>query len=327
MTPSPTIRTIHLAGGCFWGIQKLLSLLHGVVETQAGYANGPGGNPTYEEVCADSGHVEAVRVTYDTAKVDLATVLDVFFAAIDPTSLNRQGTDEGVQYRSGVYWSKEEDQVPIALVLATLRRQYTTPLAIEVAPLDSFHPAEEYHQEYLAKNPGGTCHVDPAAFARAAATFRQERFLRDDDELRERLSPVQYEVAVHGATEADHSGEYDSHFEPGIYVDVASGDPLFVSSHKFEAGCGWPSFARPIRPDAVVEVEDTSRARVRTEIRSAISDIHLGHVFDDGPEDLGGRRYCINSASLRFVPRDRMAREGYDDLAALVDSEAAGGNL
>lgn len=323
MTEGPTTRTIHLAGGCFWGIQKLFSLLEGVVGTEAGYANGPGGAPTYEEVCADSGHVEAVRVTYDTSRLDLATVLDVFLAAIDPVAVDHQGDDEGVQYRTGIYWTDEADLVPIDLALANERRHHAEPLAIEVAPLESFHPAEEYHQDHLAKNPTATCHIAPSAFERAASTTRQRRFLRDDEQLRALLTPVQYEIAVHGATEADHSGEFDEHFDPGLYVDVASGEPLFVSSQKFGAGCGWPSFARPVSADAVVEREDLSRARTRTEIRSAVSDIHLGHVFEDGPEELGGRRYCINSAVLRFVPRDHMEQEGYGHLVAQVDAETA----
>ena len=125
------------------------------------------------------------------------------------------------------------------------------------------------------------------------------------------LSPEQYRVTQQGATEAPGTGEYLDNDEPGIYVDVVSGEPLFASSAKFDSGCGWPSFSKPIEPANVNELKDRSHGMIRTEVRSTHGDSHLGHVFDDGPEELGGLRYCINSASLRFIHRDDMEAEGY----------------
>jgi len=324
VTSAGSEREIHLAGGCFWGIQKLLDQVHGVVETEAGYANGPGPAPTYEQVCADSGHAETVRVVYDPGEVDLTFILEQFLDAIDPVAVNRQGDDVGVQYRSGIYWTDPRDRLPIDLSLAAVQRHHERPLAVEVAPLEVFHRAEEYHQHYFDTHPDAVCHIPAAVLARAAAAVPQERFLRENAGLRRLLTPVQYEVTVHGRTEVEGSGELTEETRPGIYVDVAGGRPLFSSADKFDAGCGWPSFTRPLDEAAVNEAWDTSRNRRRREVRSAVSDLHLGHVFEDGPAEAGGRRYCINAAALRFVPLENMAEEGYGDFVALVSRDEAG---
>ena len=131
------------------------------------------------------------------------------------------------------------------------------------------------------------------------------------DEAIKKLTPEQYQVTQENGTEMPFSGEYNDHKEPGIYVDIVSGEPLFASSDKFESHCGWPSFTKPIEPANVAELRDTTHGMIRVEVRSKHGDSHLGHVFDDGPRDKGGLRYCINSASLRFIPRDRMEAEGY----------------
>jgi peptide methionine sulfoxide reductase msrA/msrB len=337
-------KTIYLAGGCFWGLQKYLSLLPGVTATQTGYANGPdaaAGAPapavTYEEVCASSGHVETVKLTYDPAVAPLRFYLEKLFQVIDPLAVNRQGGDVGVQYRTGVYWTDPEDQLPVELELTTLQRRFDQPIAVESGPLTGFVPAEDYHQDYLDKNPGGYCHISPAALA-AAASARPETAtaggnsgvrpqpLSDaagpggaDPARLARLTPLQRAVTQEGATEPPFTGQHDQTFEPGIYVDVTSGRPLFVSTQKFEAGCGWPSFARPITDEAVEELEDRSYGRVRTEVRAAGSGAHLGHVFEDGPPELGGLRYCVNSAALEFVPLAEMAARGHSALIPLVD--------
>ena len=133
------------------------------------------------------------------------------------------------------------------------------------------------------------------------------------------LTPEQYQVTQNGATEAPGTGELLHNDEPGIYVDIVSGEPLFASSDKFESGCGWPSFTKPIQPAHVNEIVDKSHGMIRTEVRSTHGDSHLGHVFDDGPEDRGGLRYCINSASLRFVHRDEMEAEGYGEYLDQVE--------
>ncbi len=318
MTTPEHTGEIYLAGGCFWGIQTYFDRVHGVLDTEVGYANGPTPAPTYEEVCADSGHAETVHITYDRTQVGLAFLLELFLAIVDPVSINRQGDDIGVQYRSGIYFTDTDDHLSIDLALAVVQRHHEEPLAIEVAPLTNLFRAEEYHQHYFDKNPDATCHIPARAIERAAAARPQERFLREDDRLRRLLTPVQYEITLHGHTEVEGSGEHTERTAPGLYVDVTTGQPLFTSADKYDAGCGWPSFTRPLDEDAVAELDDTSRGKIRREIRSASGDIHLGHVFEDGPPQAGGRRYCINSAALRFVPAERMPEQGYGDLLGRV---------
>lgn len=314
-------KTIYLAGGCFWGTAHLFSLVNGVTDTTAGYANSIVPNPSYELVCTGKTNAaETVKVDYDDSKVGLTDLLSLYFKSIDPLSLNRQGGDVGTQYRTGIYYTSEEDRPTIEALLATLQRRHKEPLAIEYGPLQNFYPAEEYHQDYLVKNPNGYCHVDPSLFkeAREMKPHHQPSGDNSKQELRRRLSPLQWEVTQNGATERPFINEYDHEFRPGIYVDITDGTPLFVSSRKYDSGCGWPAFSRPIANDLITEHNDTSFGRIRTEVRSASSGAHLGHVFPDGPADDGGLRYCINSASLRFIPLDKMQEEGYGDYIPLV---------
>ena len=310
-------KKIYLAGGCFWGTDHLFSLVDGVVKTAAGYANGKVAYPSYEEVCTGrTGAAETVEVVYDDTKVGLTDLLSIYFRSIDPTTLNRQGNDIGTQYRTGIYYTDPADLPAIEAFVAAVQRRHTEPLAVEVGPLVNFYPAELYHQEYLYKNPQGYCHVDPALFEEVRN--RKARNL-DKAELRERLTPLQWEVTQNGATERPFINEYDHEFRKGIYVDITDGTPLFVSSRKYNSGCGWPAFSRPIDPSLITEYTDTSFGRVRTEVRSASSGAHLGHVFPDGPQDDGGMRYCINSASLRFIPAEDMEAEGYGGYLDLVE--------
>ena len=310
-------KKIYLAGGCFWGTDHLFSLVDGVVKTAAGYANSKVAYPSYEEVCTGrTGAAETVEVVYDDTKVGLTDLLSIYFRSIDPTTLNRQGNDIGTQYRTGIYYTDPADLPAIEAFVAAVQRRHTEPLAVEVGPLVNFYPAELYHQEYLYKNPQGYCHVDPALFEEVRN--RKARNL-DKAELRERLTPLQWEVTQNGATERPFINEYDHEFRKGIYVDITDGTPLFVSSRKYNSGCGWPAFSRPIDPSLITEHTDTSFGRVRTEVRSASSGAHLGHVFPDGPQDDGGMRYCINSASLRFVPAVDMEAEGYGGYLDLVE--------
>ena len=310
-------KKIYLAGGCFWGTDHLFSLVDGVVKTAAGYANSKVAYPSYEEVCTGrTGAAETVEVVYDDTKVGLTDLLSIYFRSIDPTTLNRQGNDIGTQYRTGIYYTDPADLPAIEAFVAAVQRRHTEPLAVEVGPLVNFYPAELYHQEYLYKNPQGYCHVDPALFEEVRN--RKARNL-DKAELRERLTPLQWEVTQNGATERPFINEYDHEFRKGIYVDITDGTPLFVSSRKYNSGCGWPAFSRPIDPSLITEHTDTSFGRVRTEVRSASSGAHLGHVFPDGPQDDGGMRYCINSASLRFIPAEDMEAEGYGGYLNLVE--------
>ena len=310
-------KKIYLAGGCFWGTDHLFSLVDGVEKTNAGYANSIIPYPSYEQVCTGrTGAAETVEVEYDDAKVGLTDLLSIYFRSIDPTTLNRQGNDIGTQYRTGIYYTDPADLPVIEAFVAAVQRRHKESLAVEVRPLVNFYPAELYHQEYLYKNPQGYCHVDPALFEEVRN--RKARNL-DKSELRERLTPLQWEVTQNGATERPFINEYDHEFRKGIYVDITDGTPLFVSSRKYNSGCGWPAFSRPIDPSLITEHTDTSFGRVRTEVRSASSGAHLGHVFPDGPQDDGGMRYCINSASLRFIPQEDMESAGYGDYLSLVD--------
>ncbi|MDE7346001.1 MAG: peptide-methionine (S)-S-oxide reductase MsrA [Muribaculaceae bacterium] len=310
-------KKIYFAGGCFWGTDHLFSLVDGVVKTAAGYANSLVPYPSYEQVCTGrTGAAETVEVEYDDTKVGLTDLLSIYFRSIDPTTLNRQGNDIGTQYRTGIYYTDAADLPVIEAFVAAVQRRHKEPLAVEVGPLESFYPAELYHQEYLYKNPQGYCHVDPALFEEVRN--RKPRNL-DKTELRERLTPLQWEVTQNGATERPFINEYDHEFRKGIYVDITDGTPLFVSSKKYNSGCGWPAFSRPIDPSLITEHTDTSFGRLRTEVRSASSGAHLGHVFPDGPQDEGGMRYCINSASLRFIPLADMEAAGYGNYLSLVE--------
>ena len=311
------IKTIYLAGGCFWGTAHLFSLVPGVSGTVAGYANSIVPEPTYKEVC--TGRTEAaetVKVVYDDDTVGLTDLIKLYFRSIDPLTLNRQGNDVGTQYRTGIYYTDDTDRPVIEAQLAGLQRRYKEPLAIEFGPLENFYPAEEYHQEYLYKNPDGYCHVNPALFKEAKEM--KTKSTREMEALRQRLTPLQWEVTQHGATERPFVNEYDHEFRPGIYVDITDGTPLFVSSDKFDSGCGWPAFSRPIDDSLLQELQDNSYGMNRIEVKASKSDSHLGHVFPDGPKETGGLRYCINSASLRFIPLADMAKEGYASYIPLV---------
>ena len=300
---------IYLAGGCFWGVEKYISLIPGVLATETGYANGKTENPTYEQVCRDNtGHAETVKVTYDADVLSLRELLTRFFKVIDPTSVNRQGNDRGEQYRTGIYYTQPEDNAEIADALEELRGQYDKPVVVEAKVLENFYPAEEYHQKYLDKNPGGYCHIPKRAFEQA----------KEPLDLRRRLTDIQFRVTQENGTEPPFQNEYYDEFREGIYVDIVSGEPLFVSADKFESGCGWPSFSKPIDPELVKEFHDTSHGMHRTEVRSKGSGSHLGHVFADGPAEKGGLRYCINSAALKFIPKERMQDEGYGEYLFLL---------
>lgn len=314
---------IYLAGGCFWGTEHFLKQIRGVESTQVGYANSLISKPSYEQVCTGrTNAAETVKVVYNPAILKLSLLLNLYFQTIDPTSLNRQGNDSGTQYRTGVYYTDSDDVSIINQAIEALRLQYQKAIVIEVKPLSNFYLAEEFHQDYLNKHPGGYCHINPKLFdiaKKANAPVNIKVYQKPDDvTLRRKLSPEQYAVTQKNATEsAFHNVYWDEH-RRGIYVDITTGEPLFVSTDKFDSGCGWPSFSKPIQKDLIVEKRDTSHGMIRTEVRSKIGDSHLGHVFTDGPTEKGGLRYCINSASLRFIPKDKMQEEGYEYYLPLV---------
>lgn len=312
---------IYLAGGCFWGTEKYIAAIRGVSRTEVGYANGTAVNPTYEDVCrGNTGHAEAVKVTYDPAIVPLNFLLSLFYEAIDPTSINRQGGDQGVQYRTGIYYTNEALKPAIERSLEALQEKHDKPVAIEVAPIDNYYPAEDYHQNYLDRNPGGYCHISWDKFQKAAsAIVNPKDYIKPDIEtLRAKLTPEQFDVTQNSVTEPSFKNEMWNSYKLGIYVDITTGEPLFASADKFKSGCGWPSFSKPIDLNVIRDKPDLSHGMIRTEVRSRTGDAHLGHVFEDGPRDKGGLRYCINSASLQFIPKEDMENEGYDYLLDYV---------
>jgi len=328
---------IYFAGGCFWGTEHFFKQIQGVSTTEVGYANGHIENPTYQQVVQNNtGFAETVKVTYDPETVDLNLLLDLYFKTIDPTSLNKQGNDRGTQYRTGIYYTQDEQLPLIKHAIATVAKQYAQPIVVEVTPLENFYTAEDYHQDYLDKNPNGYCHISPALFelARKANVKKEtdatQTYTKPDAAtLRKTLTPQQYAVTQENATERPFENEYNDEFREGIYVDITTGEPLFVSTDKFESGCGWPSFSKPINDSLIDELQDNSFGMRRTEVRSKTGDAHLGHVFNDGPKEKGGLRYCINSASLRFIPKEDMEKEGYAKYLPLVkpaDAVASSGH-
>lgn len=312
---------IYLAGGCFWGTEKYMGEVQGVLTTDVGYANGKTANPSYEEVCHnDTGHAETVHVVYDPAKVTLTFLLELYYQAINPTSVNRQGGDTGSQYRTGIYYIDSNDEPVIRKSIQKLQEKYEQPIAIEVKPLENYYLAEEYHQKYLDKNPNGYCHIGKEKFKKAAqAVVDPSQYSAPaPEELRSNLSQTQYDVTQNSVTEPPFHNEYWNDFARGIYVDVTTGEPLFLSSDKFESGCGWPSFSKPIDPNVAIEREDSSHGMDRVEVRSRVGNAHLGHIFPDGPKESGGLRYCINSAALRFIPAAEMEAQGYGKLLPFI---------
>lgn len=263
-------KEIYLAGGCFWGTEHFLKLIDGVETTQVGYANGNIANPTYKQVCTGTtDFAETVKVQYDPLKVDLPFLIDLYFKTIDPTSVNRQGNDKGTQYRTGIYYTDPADLAVIQETVHRLATAYSRPLAVEIKPLKNFYPAEDYHQDYLDKNPGGYCHIHPELFdlARKAKMPKKSVYSKPDDTvLRSKLTPEQYAVTQKNATEPAFHNDYWNEHRPGIYVDITTGEPLFVSTDKFDSGCGWPSFSKPIDRKLIHEKMDTSHGMVRTEV-------------------------------------------------------------
>jgi len=286
-------QVIYLAGGCFWGVEAFISRLKGVNQTEVGYANGRVLAPTYEKVCTGrTGHAECVKVTYNPQIITLEEILENFFKIIDPYVLNRQGPDIGTQYRTGIYWQENSQKTIVLKFLSAKQKLSSKRIRTEAHAIGSFYPAEEYHQKYLEKNPQGYCHVDLN--------------LIDDKEF-DHLTKEEYEITQLSLTEAPFTNKYDDFFEEGVYVDVVDGEVLFSSDDKFDSGCGWPAFSKPVSDDAIIKHRDFSHGTTRIEVRSAKSNSHLGHLFHDGPG--GSPRYCINSAALKFIPKDEYSEK------------------
>ncbi|MEZ7600329.1 peptide-methionine (R)-S-oxide reductase MsrB [Streptococcus sp. 27098_8_69] len=300
---------IYLAGGCFWGLEEYFSRISGVLQTSVGYANGQVETTNYQLI-KETDHAETVQVIYDEKVVSLREILLYHFRVIDPLSVNQQGNDRGRQYRTGIYYLDEEDLPTIYALVQEQERMLGRKIAVEVEKLRHYILAEDYHQDYLKKNPGGYCHIDVRDAEKPlidAANYEKP----SQAVLRENLSEESYRVTQEAATEAPFRNAYDQTFEEGIYVDITTGEPLFFAKDKFASGCGWPSFSRPISKELIHYYKDLSHGMERIEVRSRSGNAHLGHVFTDGPQELGGLRYCINSASLRFIAKDEMEEAGY----------------
>lgn len=301
---------LYLAGGCFWGVQAYFSQIPGVLDTEVGYANGQGEETDYQQV-KKTDHAETVHIHYDAFRLSTEELLEHYFRIIDPLSVNRQGNDRGRQYRTGIFYTDPKDRPLLQASLDQLQEKLGEKPAILLESLKNFVRAEEYHQEYLEKNPGGYCHIN---LALAREPLHENDYKKPSQEdLRKVLTPEQYHITQEEGTDAPFQHPYDDLEEEGIYVDVVSGQPLFSSRDKFHSGCGWPSFTRPIRNESVNYQSDHRLNRERTEVRSSQADSHLGHVFPDGPLDRGGLRYCIDGSALRFVPLSKMREEGYGD--------------
>ncbi|SIQ86891.1 peptide-methionine (S)-S-oxide reductase MsrA [Priestia flexa] len=309
------------AGGCFWCMVKPFDEQPGILKVVSGYTGGHTENPTYKEVCSETtGHYEAIQITFDPEVFPYEKLLELYWPQIDPTDPGGQFADRGDSYRTAIFYHNDEQKQLAEASKQQLEEsgRFSSPIVTQILPAKPFYEAEEYHQDYYKKNK-----FRYSMYRRGSG---RDRFIKEnwkdigrDEELKKRLTPIQYEVTQNDATEPPFRNEFWNHTEEGIYVDIVSGEPLFSSRDKYDAGCGWPSFTKPINKEEVEENMDVSHNMVRTEVRSKAANSHLGHVFEDGPTEAGGLRYCINSAALRFVPKDKLEEEGYGEYVTLFN--------
>ena len=318
------------AGGCFWCMESPFEKLEGVTEVLAGYTGGHKEDPTYAEVTTGTtGHYEAVQIAFDPEVISYTELLDVFWRQINPTDIRGQFADRGEQYKTAVFYHNDEQKRLVEESKARLQSsgKFQNAIVTEILPASTFYVAEEYHQDYYKKSPiryklyraGSGREAYLESTWKDEAKNNESKYVKpEDEELRNSLTPLQYKVTQDNGTERAFDNEYWNNKKEGIYVDVVSGEPLFSSSDKFKSGTGWPSFTKPLEPDNVLEKEDNSLFISRTEVRSKNADSHLGHLFNNGTEPTG-LSYCMNSASLRFIPKEDLEKEGYGQYKKLFE--------
>ena len=310
------------AGGCFWCMVKPFDQYEGVMNVLAGYTGGNTENPTYEEVCSDTtGHIEAIQITFDDDVISYEELLNIYWKQIDPTDIGGQFNDRGHKYKTVIFYHDEEQRELAQKSKEELEKSsiFNSPIVTEILPATIFYEAESYHQDYYKKNPN---HYYSYYVGSGRYFFKKESWDRNNanrELLKEKLTPIQFEVTQNDKTEPAFKNEYYDNKEEGIYVDIVSGEVLFSSKDKFDSGCGWPSFTKPVKETSIMEKSDFTHGMFRTEVRSSTANSHLGHVFNDGPKELGGLRYCINSASLKFISKDKMIEEGYEEYLYLFE--------
>ncbi|MUV39831.1 Peptide-methionine (S)-S-oxide reductase [Lentibacillus sp. JNUCC-1] len=314
--------TAIFAGGCFWCMVEPFDERPGIERVVSGYTGGHVENPTYEQVCSDTtGHVEAVQIEFNPEIVSYRQLVDTFWQQIDPTDAGGQFADRGESYQTAIFYNSEEQKSVAEQSKRDLENsgKFKQSIVTPILPAEPFYPAEDKHQDYYKKQ---SFHYRLYKKGSGRQDFIKKHWQKrpDSQELKQKLTPIQYHVTQESGTEAPFQNEYWNNTQEGIYVDVVSGDILFSSKDQYDAGCGWPSFTKPVDPYHLTAQEDTTHGMRRTEIRSREADSHLGHVFEDGPKEAGGLRYCMNSAAMRFIPKAEMEAKGYGNFLYLFNS-------